>query len=64
MDTAVKKTPVKPWDNLHFLKRNNIDYIDLELESKEVNHIVIDEEATLHEYRNRISEYEKYFNKW
>jgi 23S rRNA U2552 (ribose-2'-O)-methylase RlmE/FtsJ len=58
MDTSVKKDPTKPWDNLYFFKRNNIECKDLELQSKEVNHIVIDEEATLHEYRNRISEYE------
>jgi hypothetical protein len=59
MDTAVKKEPLKPWDNIRIFKRNSISLANIyELESKEVNHIITDEEATLHEYRNRISEYE------
>jgi 23S rRNA U2552 (ribose-2'-O)-methylase RlmE/FtsJ len=59
MDTAVKKDPLKPWENIRIFKRNSMNIgSNFELKSKEVNHIVIDEEATLHEYRNRISEYE------
>lgn len=59
MDTSVKKDPIKPWENLLFLKRNNMNISNIfELESKEVNHTIMEEEATLHEYRNRISEYE------
>lgn len=60
MDTAVKKDPTKPWENCRIFKRNSINNIisNFELGSKESNHIVTDEEITLHEYRNRISEYE------
>lgn len=59
MDNAAKKNSVKPWDNLKIFKRNSMNILStFELESKECNHTISDEEATLHEYRNRISEYE------
>ena len=36
-------------------RRNNIIASLFELESKESNHVISDEEATLHKYRNRIN---------
>jgi len=62
MDTAVRKEQPRPWEVIRIFKRNNINITNItntfELESKVINHIIIDEESTLHEYRNRISEYE------
>lgn len=49
----------KPWEDITFLKRNKLESINnFELESKERIHSIIDEEKTLHEYRNRINAYE------
>jgi hypothetical protein len=46
----------KPWENLRIYRLNKM--IDLfELESKNSNHIISDEEIKLHEYRNKISYY-------
>jgi 23S rRNA U2552 (ribose-2'-O)-methylase RlmE/FtsJ len=57
MDTSIKRD--KPWDGLKIFKRSNINVCGaFELESREHNHIVSEEEITLHEYRNRISDYE------
>jgi 23S rRNA U2552 (ribose-2'-O)-methylase RlmE/FtsJ len=50
-------TTCKPWDNIKIFKKNIING-GFELESKEYTHTISDEEGTLHEYRNRISEYE------
>ena len=49
---------LKPWDNCIIFKKNNIIASSFELESKECNHIITDEEVSLHEYRNRINQYE------
>jgi 23S rRNA U2552 (ribose-2'-O)-methylase RlmE/FtsJ len=49
---------LKPWENCIIFRKNNIIAISFELESKECNHIISNEEATLHEYRNRINQYE------
>ena len=49
----------KPWESLRIFKRNSMSISNtFDLGSKECNHIISDEEATLHEYRNRINEYE------
>lgn len=57
MDTSIKRD--KHWDSLKIFKRSNINICNaFELESRESNHIVSEEEITLHEYRNRISDYE------
>jgi 23S rRNA U2552 (ribose-2'-O)-methylase RlmE/FtsJ len=54
MDT----TKVKPWHKIKLFKKNAI--IDtFELSSNIINHVFSEEEITLHEYRNRINEYEK-----
>jgi 23S rRNA U2552 (ribose-2'-O)-methylase RlmE/FtsJ len=55
MDTIIKRD--KPWDTLRFFKKSNI-YSTFEVESRECIHKISDEEITLHEYRNRISDYE------
>lgn len=50
---------LKPWENIRIFKRNSLSLSNIfELDSKEYTHVISDEEATLHEYRNRISEYE------
>jgi 23S rRNA U2552 (ribose-2'-O)-methylase RlmE/FtsJ len=49
---------LKPWENCIIFRKNNIIAISFELESKECNHVISNEEATLHEYRNRINQYE------
>ena len=49
---------LKPWDNCIIFRKNNIITSSFELESKECNHVISNEEATLHEYRNRINQYE------
>jgi 23S rRNA U2552 (ribose-2'-O)-methylase RlmE/FtsJ len=49
---------LKPWDKCIIFRKNNIIASSFELESKECNHIISDEEARLHEYRNRINQYE------
>ena len=49
---------LKPWENCIIFKRNDIITKSFELESKECNHIISDEETKLHEYRNRINQYE------
>ena len=50
---------LKPWNNIKLFKRNSMSVSSIfELESKEYNHTISEEEATLHEYRNRINEYE------
>jgi 23S rRNA U2552 (ribose-2'-O)-methylase RlmE/FtsJ len=57
------KPDPRPWENVLFFKRNSVTTVsNFELESKEGNHLVVDEEATLHEYRNRINEYENTLN--
>jgi 23S rRNA U2552 (ribose-2'-O)-methylase RlmE/FtsJ len=49
---------LKPWENIRIFKRTSLGFGNFELQSKEYNHVVLEEEATLHEYRNRISDYE------
>jgi 23S rRNA U2552 (ribose-2'-O)-methylase RlmE/FtsJ len=59
MERTGQRDSSKPWENLRIFKRNSMNIAStFELESKECNHIISEEEATLHEYRNRISEYE------
>jgi 23S rRNA U2552 (ribose-2'-O)-methylase RlmE/FtsJ len=59
MERAGLRDSQKPWENLRIFKRNSMNIsTTFELESKECNHTISEEEATLHEYRNRISEYE------
>ena len=59
MESASLRDSSKPWENLRIFKRNSMNISNtFELESKECNHTISEEEATLHEYRNRISEYE------
>jgi 23S rRNA U2552 (ribose-2'-O)-methylase RlmE/FtsJ len=54
--SIVVKDP-RPWETITFFKRNNVNNT-CELESTKSNHIITEEEETLHEYRNRINEYE------
>jgi 23S rRNA U2552 (ribose-2'-O)-methylase RlmE/FtsJ len=49
---------LKPWENIKVFKRTSLSLGLFELESKEHPHTISEEEATLHEYRNRISDYE------
>jgi 23S rRNA U2552 (ribose-2'-O)-methylase RlmE/FtsJ len=50
---------LKPWDNLKLFKKTVINTpILFELESVKSDHVISEEEATLHEYRSRINEYE------
>ena len=58
MSSAINRDP-KPWENISFFKRNITNSPFYELESNFTNHIITEEEDTLHEYRNRISEYER-----
>lgn len=59
MESASQRDSSKPWENLKIFKRNSMNISNIfELNSKECNHTISEEEATLHEYRNRISEYE------
>lgn len=51
-------TALKPWENIRIFKRTGLSPVNFELQSRECNHTVSEEEATLHEYRNRISDYE------
>lgn len=51
-------TASKPWENIRVFKRTGLNVGIFELESKEYPHTISEEEATLHEYRNRISDYE------
>jgi 23S rRNA U2552 (ribose-2'-O)-methylase RlmE/FtsJ len=57
MSSAINRDP-RPWDNITFFKRNINNSLLYELESNKINHIIRGEEETLHEYRNRINEYE------
>jgi 23S rRNA U2552 (ribose-2'-O)-methylase RlmE/FtsJ len=59
MDSSVQRDGVRPWHNIKLIKRNIVLMSQqYELESKKVEHVQSDEEITLHEYRNRINEYE------
>lgn len=59
MDSSVQRDNIKPWQNIKLFKRNTVPLSQLyELESLNVEHNQSDEEITLHEYRNRINEYE------
>jgi 23S rRNA U2552 (ribose-2'-O)-methylase RlmE/FtsJ len=59
MDSLVQRDNIRPWHNIKLFKRNIMLLSHLyELESKKVEHVQSDEEITLHEYRNRINEYE------
>ena len=56
---SITRESSKPWENIKLCKRNSVNIATtFELESREYNHIVLEEEATLHEYRNRINDYE------
>jgi hypothetical protein len=57
MSSAINRDP-RPWNNITFFKRNINNSLLYELESNKINHIIRGEEETLHEYRNRINEYE------
>jgi 23S rRNA U2552 (ribose-2'-O)-methylase RlmE/FtsJ len=54
---SVSRESVKPWQRLKMFKQSNNTYIFC-LESNTCSHTIQEEEATLHEYRNRINEYE------
>jgi 23S rRNA U2552 (ribose-2'-O)-methylase RlmE/FtsJ len=57
MDSAAVKD--RPWDCIKLFKRPNTTLVNVfELNSKEYEHNMSSEEETLHEYRNRINEYE------
>ena len=59
MEPATSRDSSKPWDNYKLFRRSSVNILNIfNLESKENNHIISDEEATLHEYRNRINDYE------
>jgi 23S rRNA U2552 (ribose-2'-O)-methylase RlmE/FtsJ len=59
MESIVLRDNSRPWENIKLFRKNNMDISTIfELESKKIIHNILDEEATLHEYRNRISEYE------
>jgi 23S rRNA U2552 (ribose-2'-O)-methylase RlmE/FtsJ len=59
MESSGQRDNTKPWHSIKLSKRNSMLYSDrFELESKKIEHIKSDEEVTLHEYRNRINEYE------
>lgn len=55
---SINSTGSKPWENIRFFKRNINNSLLYELESNYTNHIITEEEETLHEYRNRINDYE------
>jgi 23S rRNA U2552 (ribose-2'-O)-methylase RlmE/FtsJ len=57
MESAASRDTSKPWNNIRLFRKNNL--CAFELESTANEHIITDTEATLHEYRNRINEYEK-----
>jgi 23S rRNA U2552 (ribose-2'-O)-methylase RlmE/FtsJ len=59
MESSGQRDNTKPWHSIKLSKRNSMLYSDVfELESKKIEHKKSDEEVTLHEYRNRINEYE------
>lgn len=59
MESVASRASLKPWDTMKLFKRNSMNPVNtFELESNEHNHTVLEEEETLHEYRNRINEYE------
>ena len=65
MDSSVIKDGIKPWQLLKFNKLTNVNISQsFELENNKYEHIIREEEATLHEYRNRISEYETEGKNW
>lgn len=49
---------IKSWDNLKLFKRSTITSNIYELKSKEYTHVLSEEEVKLHEYRNKINEYD------
>jgi 23S rRNA U2552 (ribose-2'-O)-methylase RlmE/FtsJ len=54
---------LRQWENIKLFKQNNANLSKVfELNSSILNHMMSDEEATLHEYRNRINEYESNLN--
>jgi len=56
---SITRESSKPWENIKLCRRNSVNIATtFELESREHNHTVSEEEATLHEYRNRINDYE------
>jgi len=57
--TSVALPAQKPWQKIKVFCRNANSFCNIfELESTEQNHTISEEESTLHEYRNRITEYE------
>lgn len=54
METKV----LRPWQRLKLFKKNNFNVGNFELYSREINHICCNQEIILHDYRNRINEYE------
>jgi 23S rRNA U2552 (ribose-2'-O)-methylase RlmE/FtsJ len=58
MEQIVPREHPKPWNNNIFYKKIKSKSIDYELDSKITNHIILDEEIILHNYRNKINEYE------
>jgi 23S rRNA U2552 (ribose-2'-O)-methylase RlmE/FtsJ len=65
MDSLTPRRQVKPWHLLKLFKciGENISQT-YELESTIKEHIIGEEESTLHEYRNRINEYETSGKNW
>jgi 23S rRNA U2552 (ribose-2'-O)-methylase RlmE/FtsJ len=49
----------RPWQRLKLFKKNNFNVGNCELYSNEINHVHCNEEIILHDYRNRINEYEE-----
>jgi 23S rRNA U2552 (ribose-2'-O)-methylase RlmE/FtsJ len=59
MEPFTSRDSSKPWESIKLFKRNSTNIANtFELVSTEYNHNITDEEATLHEYRNRINDYE------
>ena len=60
MEQLVQKDANKPFRLMKLYKRLNLFQLQqFELESIQREHTQSEEEKTLHEYRNRINEYEK-----
>lgn len=60
MDISIQSDGVKLWHNLKLYKKSDISISQIfELKENKIEHNVSEEEKTLHEYRNRIDEYEQ-----
>jgi cap2 methyltransferase len=60
MDISIQSDGIKLWHNLKLYKKSDISVSQIfELKENKKEHNVSEEEKTLHEYRNRIDEYEQ-----